>query len=144
MRVLPGKAHRTKELRSRTPFERRLRAAELTVLGMWIVAAAVVFVPNFARSRLQAEEIARRAVACQAVQQYTLDRGAPPESFDDLIQFKYISSVAVDAITREKLSLPDCVGGPEEYMDPIETIPGFRHLYSYSPGESGTRPRAEE
>ena len=27
----------------------------------------------------------------------------------------------------------------QDYMDPVETIPGFRHLYSYSTDTSGKR-----
>ena len=140
MRFLPGRAARLAKVRPRAPFERRLRAVGVVVLGMWIVAAVTFLMsPNFRVSRLEAEEGADRFVICQAIEQYTRDRHTAPESFDDLIQFKYISAVPVDPLTHEKLLLPDCVGGPEEYMDPVETIPGFRHLYSYSTDTSGKR-----
>ena len=143
MRFLPGGAARSPKVGPRAQFERRLRTAEFTVLGVWFVAAVLLFMsPNFTRSRLQAEEATRaqdRFVVCQAIEQYTHDRQTAPESFDDLIQFKYLSTIPVDPVTHEKLLLPDCVGGPEEYMDPVETIPGFRHLYSCSTDTSGKR-----
>ena len=123
-----------------------MRAIELTVLAMWIVAAVTLFAPNFRVSKLQAEEATRAQgrLVCQAIEQYTRDKNTAPESFNDLIQFKYISAVPVDPVVHEKLSLPACVGGPEEYMDPVETIPAFSRLYSYSRGTSAERRHSAE
>ena len=114
MRFLLGRAARSTKVRPGTPFERRLRAVEFTVLGMWIVAVVTVFTSNFKVSRLRAEEATRaqdRFVVCQPIEQYTRDRHTAPESLDDLIQLKYLSTIPVDAVTHEKLSLPGCVGG---------------------------------
>lgn len=112
---------------------------------MWVVMVAIfVSSARYERSVLRAEEATLKQdcfVLRNSIQQYTLDKDAAPPSIDDLVQAKYLSAAPTNHFTHEKLSLRDCVAGTEEYIDPVQTIPGFRRLYSYSadtPAGGGT------
>ena len=125
------------------------RKARLVRVELVLVVTLILILVGIAQPRyVTSISWARKATLKQdcfvmrnSIQQYTLDKDAAPASIDDLVQAKYLSAVPTNPFTHEKLSLRDCVAGPEEYIDPVQTIPGFRRLYSYSadtPAGGGT------
>jgi hypothetical protein len=118
------------------------------LLGMCIFVVAIfVLQVRYERSVLRAKEATRKEdcfVLRNAIQQYALDKGVAPKSIDDLVQSKYLLSAASALAGKESMSASTCGDGSEDYVDPVETIPGFRQLYSYSPRETGTGLRSEE
>jgi type II secretory pathway pseudopilin PulG len=107
----------------------------ITVVLILVGIAATRYEKSVLRAR-EATLMQDCFVMRNAIQQYTLDKHTAPTSMDDLVRAEYLAAAPIDPITHEKLSVPDCVAGPENYMDPVQTIPGVRRLYSYSTGTS--------
>jgi general secretion pathway protein G len=65
----------------------------------------------------------------QAIQQYTLDKQAAPTSLDDLVTAKYIGTIPVDPITRQKDWHAD---SDDMLLTPEQTSPGINDVHSSS------------
>ncbi len=65
----------------------------------------------------------------QAIQQYTLDKQAAPTSLDDLVSAKYIGTIPVDPITRQKDWHPV---SDDMLLTPEQTTPGINDVHSSS------------
>src|SRR5436305_13452874 len=65
-----------------------------------------------------------------AIDNYTLDKQAAPQSIDDLQQAGYLRSVPIDPMTQAKDWVPqfDCV-----VLSPDQTTPGIVDVHSTSP-----------
>jgi general secretion pathway protein G len=95
------------ELETKT---RRRAERGFTLLEVMIVAGIIIILAGMAAIRLgeserRAHEAALHqdlAVMRQAIQNYTLDKEAAPNSLDDLQLSKYIGEVPTDPITRQK------------------------------------------
>jgi hypothetical protein len=71
-------------------------------------------------------------VICSALQSYVKDVGASPESLDELVKAKYVAAIPTDPITHQTFSILECAHWDDQHMDPVQTIPGQRNIYSYS------------
>ncbi len=84
--------------------------AGFTLLELMVVIAIILVLLGLAaggyqRSHLRAKEAALKqdlVVMRQAIQQYTLDKQAAPQSLDDLVSGGYLREVPTDPITRKK------------------------------------------
>ncbi len=116
-----------------------LRAAGFTLLELMIVIAIIIILAGLAAARYdrsvqRAKEAALKSdlkTMRQAIEQYTLDKQAPPQSLEDLVsgQFKYLREIPVDPITQRKDWQPvfeDVVLSPEQ------TTPGITDVRSAS------------
>ncbi len=91
-------------------------SAGFTLLEMMIVIAIIFILVGIAaarydRSVLRAKEAALKSdlkAMRDAIENYTLDKQAPPQSLDDLVsgQFKYLREIPTDPITRRKDWVP--------------------------------------
>jgi general secretion pathway protein G len=92
--------------------KRRSRLAQLgfTMLEMMVVIAIMFILLGMAANRYErALQHAREATLKQdlrvirdAIQQYTLDKAAAPQSLDDLVSAGYIREIPTDPITQRK------------------------------------------
>src|SRR5277367_3550221 len=84
-------------------------AAGFTLIELMIVISIILILLGIAASRYdQAIHRANEAVLRddlqelrKAIDNYTLDKQAAPQSLDDLVQAKYMHSVPVDPMTRQ-------------------------------------------
>ena len=89
---------------------KRLRNLGFTLIELMVVVAIIVILAGIAAGRYERSlQIAREAVLKQdlqtmrnAIQQYTLDKEAGPQSIDDLVSAGYLREVPTDPITRER------------------------------------------
>lgn len=61
----------------------------------------------------------------QAIEQYTLDKQAAPQSLDDLVSAHYLREIPTDPITRQKdwnTSVEDIVLSPEQSSSGISDV----------------------
>ncbi|MGH9679245.1 MAG: type II secretion system protein [Candidatus Acidiferrales bacterium] len=104
---------------------RRAQAAGFTLLEMLIVIMIILILAGIATGRyeksvLRAKEATLKQdlfVMRQAIQQYTLDKQAAPTSLDDLVTAKYMSSIPIDPITKNrdwKVDFEDVLLSPEQ------------------------------
>lgn len=81
-----------------------------TLLELMIVMAVIVILATLAVPRIQQSLKTARIAAQQqdlsvmnkAIQQYTEDKGMPPNSLDDLQAAGYIGSIPVDPVTHQQ------------------------------------------
>lgn len=81
-----------------------------TMIEMIVVIAIILVLIGMAAGRYEKSVVrAREAVLKQdlqtmrnAIQQYTLDKAAGPQSLDDLVSAGYLREVPIDPITRER------------------------------------------
>jgi general secretion pathway protein G len=89
-----------------------VRSAGFTLLELMIVLAIIFILVGLAAGRYeQSVQRAREAalksdlkVMREAIEQYTLDKQAPPQALEDLVsgQFKYLREIPTDPMTRRK------------------------------------------
>ena len=90
--------------------ETAARAPGFTMLELMVVIAIILVLIGMAAGRYERSVVrAREAVLKQdlqtmrsAIQQYTLDKAAAPQSLDDLVSSGYLREVPVDPITRNR------------------------------------------
>ena len=120
---------------------RAARSAGFTLLEMLIVIMIILILAGIAvgryeKSVLRAKEATLKQdlfVMRQAIQQFTLDKQAPPNSLDDLVSAKYMSGIPTDPITRNRdwhLDFDNVVLTPEQ------TSPGLTDVHSSSSDSS--------
>jgi general secretion pathway protein G len=115
----------------------RLRAMGFTLLELMIVLTIIMILASIAAGRYdRSVQRSKEAVLKQdlytlrqAIQQYTLDKQMAPSSLDDLVTAKYLGTLPVDPITREKDWHPET----EEILDsPQQTAAGITDVHSSS------------
>jgi general secretion pathway protein G len=116
---------------------RKRRTGGFSLLEMMIVITVILILAGIAATRYERSVLrAREATLKQdlfvmrnAIQQYTLDKMAGPNSLDDLVSAKYLSSVPTDPITRTK---DWHVDSEQVLLDPQQTSPGITDIHSNS------------
>lgn len=91
------------------PYSRR-KEGGFTIIELMIVITIIMILMTIAAGRyeqsvLRAKETALHQdlfVMRTAIQNYTLDKNAAPQSLDDLVNAKYMREVPTDPMTREK------------------------------------------
>ena len=89
---------------------RSLRRAGFTLLELMIVITIILVLlamgmGRYEQSVLRSKEAALKQdlfVMRNAIEQYTLDKQAAPQSLDDLVSAAYLREVPVDPMTRQK------------------------------------------
>lgn len=113
------------------------RPAGFTLLELMVVIAIILVllglaVGGYQRSHLRAKEAALKQdllVMRQAIQQYTLDKQAAPQSLDDLVTAGYIREIPTDPITRKKDWRVDF---ENVLLSPEQTTAGISDVHSVS------------
>jgi general secretion pathway protein G len=85
-------------------------AAGFTLLEMMIVITIMLILLSIGAGRYQQSIIRAREAALKqdlsvmrrAIDQYTIDKQAPPQSLDDLVTAGYLRGIPVDPITRQR------------------------------------------
>jgi len=104
---------------------------------MMIVVTIILILVSIAAGRyeksvLRAKEATLKQdlfIMRNAIQQYTLDKEAGPNSLDDLVEGKYLSAIPIDPITRNK----DWHTESEQVLlDPQQTSAGLTDVHSSS------------
>ena len=88
----------------------RLVRAGFTMLELMVVIAIILVllglaVGRYERSILRSKEVALKqdlVVMRQAIENYTLDKEAAPQSLDDLVSAQYLREIPTDPITQKK------------------------------------------
>jgi len=116
---------------------RGFRSGGFSLLELMIVLTIIMILASIAAGRYdRSVQRSREAVLKQdlytlrqAIQQYTLDKLAAPSSLDDLVTAKYIGTIPVDPITRQKDWHPD---SDDTLLSPEQTTPGINDVHSSS------------
>ena len=98
------------EYRSRSLRRRGDRSRGFTMMELMVVIAIILVLIGMAAGRYEKSVVrAREAVLKQdlqtmrnAIQQYTLDKAAGPQSLDDLVASGYLREVPTDPMTRAR------------------------------------------
>jgi general secretion pathway protein G len=130
-------------------YKRRLRAysergftlVELMVVMLIISILLAVAVPSFIGAIRSAREAALREdlhTMRDAIEQYTEDKQAGPQSLDDLVQAGYLKQIPVDPMTHRSDTW--VTEQSEDYSSVDETQPGIDNVHSGSDqvGSDGT------
>ncbi len=130
-------------------YKRRLRACsqrgftlvELMVVMLIISILLAVAVPSFIGAIRSAREAALREdlhTMRDAIEQYTEDKQAGPQSLDDLVQAGYLKQIPIDPMTRRSDTW--VTEQSEDYSSVDETQPGIDNVHSGSDqvGSDGT------
>lgn len=124
-------------LQSRRTRAKRGFAAGFTLIEMMIVIAIIVILLGMAavrydRSIVRAREAVLKNdlfVMRQAIDQYTLDKQAAPQSIDDLHNAGYLPRVPVDPMTQAADWVPDY---DNVVMSPDQVTTGITDVHSAS------------
>jgi general secretion pathway protein G len=119
-------------------YKRRLRAysqrgftlVELMVVMLIISILLAVAVPSFVGAIRSAREAALREdlhTMRDAIEQYTEDKQAGPQSLDDLVQAGYLKSIPVDPMTHRSDTW--VTEQSEDYSSVDETQPGIDNVH---------------
>jgi general secretion pathway protein G len=101
---------------------------ELMVVVSIILILLALAAGRYERAVQQAKEAALKqdlTIMRQAIDQYTLDKQAAPQSLDDLVTAGYLREVPVDPITRGKdwrVDTSDVVLSPEQTSSGISDV----------------------
>jgi general secretion pathway protein G len=133
------KMHRApaKPFQNREPGGARLGFLGFTLLEMMIVMAIIIILLGVAagmyqRSVLRSREAVLKQdlrVMREAIQQYTLDKLAAPQSLDDLVSAGYMREVPRDPITQQKNWKID---NEDILLSPDQTTTGISDVHSAS------------
>ena len=104
---------------------KKLRTAGFTLLELMIVMAIILILATLSAGRyeqatIRAHESALKQdlfVMRSAIQQYTLDKEAGPNSLDDLVSSGYLREIPRDPITRDRewmTSSDDVLASPDQ------------------------------
>ncbi|HKQ87499.1 MAG TPA: type II secretion system protein [Candidatus Acidoferrales bacterium] len=112
-----------------------------TLLEIMVVLAIFVILMTLAagsyeRSVLHAKEAALHqdlAEMRKAIDDYTMDKAAAPNTLDDLVQAQYLHEVPVDPLTGKREWTTDTC---DELLSPDQTSTGICNVHSESDGVS--------
>lgn len=106
---------------------------ELMVVMLIVSILLAVAVPSFISAIRTAREAALKQdlhTMRDAIEQYTEDKQAAPQSLDDLVQAGYLKSIPVDPMTRHNDTwVPD---QSDTYSDIDQSEPGIDNVHSGS------------
>lgn len=129
--------------RRRRPVQQRSGSGEggFTLLELMIVITVIMILMSIAIPRFEkSEQYAREAtlkqdlfVMRQAIQNYTLDKQAAPQSLDDLVSAGYMGSIPTDPMTRGKDWYTET---SDLLLSPEQTSTGITEVHSSSPQSS--------
>jgi general secretion pathway protein G len=141
MRLFPFKGDYSRSPRgrcvARPNFRLRALTSGFTLLELMIVITIILILAGIAgvryeRSVTRSKEAVLKtdlAAMRNAIQAYTLDKEAGPTSLDDLVQAKYLASIPIDPMTRQR----DWHTESEQVLlDPQQTSPGITDVHSSS------------
>ena len=128
-------------LKSRRTGAKRGLAAGFTLLEMMIVIFIIIVLLGMAAMRYDRALVRSREavlknnlfVMRQAIDQYTLDKQAAPQSIDDLHSAGYLPKVPVDPMTQAADWVPDY---DNVVMSPDQVTTGITDVHSASPRTS--------
>jgi general secretion pathway protein G len=118
-------------------------AQGFTLLELMIVLAIIVILATMGVMRYQRAILGSREAVLktdlremrEAIQNYTRDKQAAPNSLDDLVSEHYLASIPIDPITRN----PDWVAqNCDELLSPDQTSTGICDVHSASDEVSPT------
>jgi general secretion pathway protein G len=115
----------------------RIASAGFTLLEMMVVIAIIVILLGLAAGQYQRSVMrSREAVLKQdlrvmrdAIQQYTLDKLAAPQSLEDMVTAGYMRDVPIDPITQQKNWKVDT---EDILLSPDQTTTGISDVHSAS------------
>jgi general secretion pathway protein G len=113
--------------------ERGFTLVELMIVMLIIGVLAAVAVPSFIASIRNAREAALKEdlhVMRDAIDSYTMDKNAAPQSLDDLVQSGYLKKVPVDPMTHSADTWQ--TSSDDTYSDLDQTQTGINDVHSGS------------
>jgi general secretion pathway protein G len=123
-------------VRQRLPIrkgERGFTLVELMIVMLIIGVLAAVAVPSFIASIRNAREAALKEdlhVMRDAIDSYTMDKNAAPQSLDDLVQSGYLKQIPVDPMTHSSDTWQ--TDSDDTYSDLDQTQTGINNVHSGS------------
>jgi general secretion pathway protein G len=116
--------------------ERGFTLLELAIVMTIIIILATIGAARYEQAIVQAHEAALHqdlAEMRKAIQNYTLDKEAAPNSLDDLVSAQYLREVPNDPMTRQKdWMVVDC----DELLSADQTSTGICDVHSGSDNNS--------
>jgi general secretion pathway protein G len=116
---------------------------ELMISMFIIIILLSVALPTYQRSVQNARETVLKENLFQirrAIDQYSADKGKPPQSLDDLISGEYLREKPIDPIT-EKAEWSEIMGESESSSDEEQ---GLKDVKSLAEGEDSAGKKYEE
>lgn len=113
--------------------ERGFTLVELMVVMLIISILLAIAVPSFISSIRSAREAALRQdlhTMRDAIEQYTEDKQAAPQSLDDLVQAGYLRSLPIDPMTRSSSTW--VTAQSDSYTDVDQAQTGVNDVHSGS------------
>lgn len=116
---------------------RRIRRAQstraFTLLELMIVITIILILMTIGAGRYEKSVVRAREAALhadldamrKAIEQFTLDKQAAPQSLDDLVSAHYLREIPMDPITHQKdwnTSVEDIVMSPEQTSSGITDV----------------------
>ncbi|HUI74839.1 MAG TPA: prepilin-type N-terminal cleavage/methylation domain-containing protein [Candidatus Acidoferrum sp.] len=131
MNISPGNGN------SLSRFRRNLRARGFTLIELMIVITIIfillgIAAANYSKAVLRAREAVLHSDLQEmrkAIDSYTLDKEAAPQSLDDLVSAQYLRDVPTDPITQKKDWVPVF---QDVILSPDQTTTGITDVHSSS------------
>jgi general secretion pathway protein G len=112
--------------------ERGFTLLEVIMVLAIIIILATLAAGSYQKSLVRANEAALHqdlAEMRKAIDNYTMDKEAAPQSLDDLVQAQYLHQIPLDPITHDhNWTTDDC----DTVMSPDQTIMGICDVHSAS------------
>ncbi len=118
--------------RRRSAVERGFTLIELMVVMGIIVILATIATVHYQKAVLRSREAVLKsdlAVMNRAIQDFTRDKEAAPQSLDDLVSGQYLSAIPIDPITHAKDWVTE---NCDTLLDPDQSAVGICSVHSSS------------